>query len=239
MAGVNTVRAWKGLNRRVSDTDLDPMEAQDCKNCFHYRDTIGLLGPRRGKSFVNTTPLPSTLTGTVKWKLPEVTERIITTNTGDATQQTNASATMVTNFLTGDTLSPKTVTASTLTLTNPTTTVSGSHTFTDASTIDAENSLFVGWAFWVTLTFAGAVSGSKTLRLKFGLIEDSVAVLLNTRDVTQDWSQIGSFSQMATCEKHGLIGNITGAAFEISWPGGWPTGAGVGDTVVLGSFQVG
>ena len=46
---------WAGLNKRVDPVDLGPEQSPDCANVFFYDQTIGLLGPRLGKTYAGAS----------------------------------------------------------------------------------------------------------------------------------------------------------------------------------------
>lgn len=48
-------REWKGLVKDRQAAQLDVGQSQDCSNVFFYDDQMGVLGPRRGRAYQNTT----------------------------------------------------------------------------------------------------------------------------------------------------------------------------------------
>jgi len=51
--GQRETRTWLGLNKRTQENDLNQEQSPDTSNTAHYNGVVGLLGPRKGKTFGN------------------------------------------------------------------------------------------------------------------------------------------------------------------------------------------
>lgn len=230
---------FDGINRRVSRADLAEGESPDLCNCGFVDGRIGSLGPRKGRYCVTPQAYNDVVLGINRYALPSGTaRRIIGTNGGDAIDAP-ANASGPTTYLTGNTATGKAVTPSSLTITNPATSGTALSTFDDSSTFDPQNSLFASWGYAIATTGSGAWSGTKPLLIKLGLNIGGTALYLHETTLTLDFSAAFTLSGSTPAAMHNALGTITGMAASLSWPSGWPTGAGAGNTVVISSFLCG
>jgi hypothetical protein len=232
--------AFLGVNKRVNRNDISPLESPDAVNCFFHENKLATLGPREGKTFVNSKAYEDIVLGRVRFRLPDGTDRsVIATNNGDSFENESLPASMTT-YLTGDQATGKTMTSTSLTLTNPATTASLNTTFDDSSTFDPDASLFASWGFAITATGNSGWTAPALLRLEAGINENGAPKYLWTLDWTTgmslSWVLSSSFVMAAV---HAARDTITGSCWRLSWPNGWPAGAGGGDTVQVNTLLMG
>ena len=172
---------WKGLNRRVDSADISPDESPDCKNCFHYHDKLGLLGPRRGKTFFNSTGYADDVLGVVVFGQQNGSRYLVVANDDgelnqiDAPQDTQAVALPGTQKRKFFLATPLAVTVA-----SASTTGSASSSFEGAETLEAftTKNVVVPTAYTVVATASGGDSViSYTVTLDF---LDALAVSLLT-----------------------------------------------------------
>lgn len=228
-----------GINAGVSRVDLGETESPDASNCFFHDGRAGVLGQRKGKTFLNSTAFVQDVTGYVPFLLPSGTQRIqVATNNGEVIQTSANNPTGVTTYLTGNAAVGKAMTTSSLVLSHPDTTTALNTTFSDSSTYDPQLSIFVSWGFGITLS-SGAWTTAKKLRLEFGVNENGTAHYLFTFDWTMQFDHAWVFTGLTPAAMHNAADTITGMCARISWPDGWPAGAAGGDSVTLSSLLMG
>ncbi len=230
---------FSGLDLKQNRDDIDLANAVEAVNCFPHAHKIGTLGARAGKTFSQTTAYKDVVTGYSIFRIPNGGElATISTNNGEVTDTENGQTTAPTTYVTGDTASGKALTPTSLTLSYPSTSAEVNCTFTDTSIFSHFDSLFLTWGYGYAVNH-GAWSGIKTLRFEFGVNVNGTPQFLATYDWETDFNASLTFGSEAMAALHSAYGTITGACFRISWPGGWPTGAAGGDSVVLSSLLAG
>jgi len=68
---------FKGYDNRTDASDLADGASPDMRNCGHYNDEVGLLGPRKGKTFFNSTKYADLVKGMGIFKLPNGNRRLM------------------------------------------------------------------------------------------------------------------------------------------------------------------
>lgn len=71
---------WRGLNRLNAPHTLPEGESPNSVDTDFYQDTVGLLGPRRGRKRVFDATYP--LLGCIPFDVPWATQRLVFTNNG-------------------------------------------------------------------------------------------------------------------------------------------------------------
>lgn len=68
---------FKGLNKRVDDAELADGESPDTSNTYFPNNKLQALGPRKGKSFFNSTAYASAVRGIIPFRIPGMTPEIV------------------------------------------------------------------------------------------------------------------------------------------------------------------
>jgi hypothetical protein len=127
-----------------------------------------------------------------------------------------------------------------LTLLHPDTSAELLTTFSDSSSYDPNDSMFVSWGWAIVMTGIGDWTSATKFRIELGINESGVAKYLWTTDWTMHFEHAWSLTGLTPAALHNASNPITGMCARISWPGGaWPTGAAAFDSVVLSSLLMG
>jgi hypothetical protein len=235
------MNGFGGINKGTSRVEISETESPDAVNCFFHDGRIGVLGARKGKTFVNATKYPEDVVGFMPFLLPSGTQKnLVGTLGGDVIQTSTNNGDGVTNYVTGVTATGKAMSTSTLTLSHPATSAALLTTFADASSYDPNDSLFVSWGWGIAMTSTGTWTSATKVRIEMGINESGVAKYLWTFDWTMQFDHAWSLTGLTPAALHNASNSITGMCARISWPGGaWPTGAAGGDSVTLSSLLMG
>lgn len=220
---------WKGINKRADDAAIQEGESPDASNAFFAKNTLGLLGPRKGKRFIAQPAWGRNITGLIPYIPGNGTRRVIVgTADGSLVDWDGESAVTTQLYVTGG--STKAITGCSLTLTAPSTTTSGTFTFDDASTITPDKAMLAalesfseGFSFQIERAFYLAWV------YDIGLIVDGAPVYLESRLAA--WSDTGTDDYDIRVTQNypsyalplPATGNITGVALRLTLRGSWPS----------------
>lgn len=77
---------FKGYNHRVDPSDLEDGESPDTLNCAPYKDVVGTLGPRSGRTFFNSTAYSTNSNGLMSFNIGGNRYLVVSGSDGTLTQ---------------------------------------------------------------------------------------------------------------------------------------------------------
>ena len=155
---------FDGVNKRVQVADLPPGESPDATNCHYFDGQLGLLGPRKGRSFHNATAYGGgAVMGLLRFYIPGVRSWFVATTDGAIVEETapyndaNPAYTFGVRGGKGQTLA----TPLSATVTYPATTATSTSSFAGSATLPAlqAGEIVVVDAASPAFTFADSVVG--------------------------------------------------------------------------------
>ena len=219
---------WQGLNKRIDDAAIKDGESPDSSNASYADNTLGLLGPRKGRRFIAQPAWGRNITGLIPYVQPNGTRRVVVgTADGSLVDWDGESAVTTQLYVTGG--STKAITGCSLTLTAPATSTSGTFAFDDASTITPGKALLFaleGWSEGFSFQIERAFNLNWTYDI--GLIVDGAAQYFESRQAvwadggTDDYDINVTQSESSHVIALPTTGNITGVALRITLNGSWP-----------------
>lgn len=84
---------WQGVNKDLATVDLQPGESPDAVNCMFLNGIYSALGPRAGKSSVNTTAFSNNTNGIFGYNIAGIRRWIYSDDNGAITEYTPPYAT--------------------------------------------------------------------------------------------------------------------------------------------------
>ena len=225
----STEGKWGGINRRMNPADLSPGESPDTTNTHFFDGQLGLLGPRKGRSFSIRPAYNLALSNVMPYRPTgsDSPRYIVATESGalldwDGTDRGQAWTVSAAG-------SQTTTAAATLTLTAPATSIAGTFAFTGAATYDATASL-VAKMVDATLTWDITAECPWNVRLwfRYGVVVNGETYYLSTPFYTTTESGTGTYRATGSqVNKLAVLipstGSVTAVALAIGTQAAWPT----------------
>jgi hypothetical protein len=222
--------AWKGVNKRVDETDLSPEQSPDSSNTANYKGVSGLLGPRLGKTFVNDNGFIGRVVGLIPLELPQGQIWMTATSDGEIFTTDQPGSSLYMDSPNGYVIN----TTNDFNLTYPAVSASQTDNFTGGSTKDLSGSIYAKLLYQTAHMLGSPVASQDlVMDIRAGLIIDGNINWMGKVRTSEKLGNGLNGSQGVAFLAHSGTGTASGVAIEVELPDGWPASVTGGDYITI------